>query len=59
MKISVIITEYNRRGFLKDALSSILNQSLDKDKYENCDYQKRRRQDDRWLCENGRSKSYI
>lgn len=34
MRVSVIVTEYNKRGFLKGAVLSVLNQSLDKDKYE-------------------------
>ncbi|MEM3863541.1 MAG: glycosyltransferase family A protein, partial [Metallosphaera sp.] len=32
--ISVIVTEYNRRGYLKYALNSVFNQSLDKNLYE-------------------------
>ena len=32
--ISVIITEYKPRGFLKYAVRSVLNQSLDKNYYE-------------------------
>lgn len=32
--ISVIITEYQNRGFLKYALSSVFNQTLSKDEYE-------------------------
>ena len=34
MMISVIITAYNRSDYLKDALRSILNQTLDVDKFE-------------------------
>ena len=32
--ISVIITAYNRKEFLKEAVNSVLNQTLDKDIYE-------------------------
>ncbi|AOL17296.1 hypothetical protein BFU36_11915 [Sulfolobus sp. A20] len=32
--ISVIITAHNRRKFLKEAITSALNQEFDKDKYE-------------------------
>ena len=32
--ISVIITAYNRRQYLKYAIKSVLNQTIDKDKYE-------------------------
>lgn len=32
--ISVIITVYERDKFLKDALNSVLNQTIDNDKYE-------------------------
>jgi glycosyltransferase involved in cell wall biosynthesis len=32
--ISVIITAYNRNKFLLDAINSVLNQTLDRDKYE-------------------------
>jgi len=32
--ISIIITAYNRKGFLLDAFNSALNQTLSKDKYE-------------------------
>ncbi|MCW1302721.1 MAG: glycosyltransferase, partial [Candidatus Rehaiarchaeum fermentans] len=32
--ISVIVTEYNKRGYLKYALSSVFNQTLDKSLYE-------------------------
>ncbi|MEM0304449.1 MAG: glycosyltransferase family A protein [Saccharolobus sp.] len=32
--ISVIVTEYNKRGYLKYALNSVFNQSLDKSLYE-------------------------
>ncbi|MEM0220213.1 MAG: glycosyltransferase [Thermoproteota archaeon] len=32
--ISVIVTEYNKRGYLKYALDSVFNQSLDKNLYE-------------------------
>ncbi len=32
--ISVIITAYNRREFIKEAIQSVLNQTLDKDLYE-------------------------
>ncbi len=32
--ISVVVTEYNKRGFLKDALYSAFNQTLNKEKYE-------------------------
>jgi len=34
MIISVIISEYKRRGYLIHALRSVFNQTLDKDKYE-------------------------
>lgn len=34
MMISVIITEYKRRGYLIQALHSVFNQTLDRDKYE-------------------------
>ena len=33
-KISVVITAYNRREFVKDALKSVLNQKLDRQDYE-------------------------
>ncbi|MCW1302663.1 MAG: hypothetical protein QXX36_03485 [Candidatus Rehaiarchaeum fermentans] len=32
--ISVIVTEYNKRGYLKYALNSVFNQSLDRNLYE-------------------------
>ncbi|TRM87006.1 hypothetical protein DJ529_09775 [Sulfolobus sp. C3] len=32
--ISVIITAHNRRKFLKESITSALNQEFDKDKYE-------------------------
>jgi glycosyltransferase involved in cell wall biosynthesis len=32
--ISVIIIAYNRKIFLKDAIKSVLNQSLDRNLYE-------------------------
>jgi len=32
--ISVIITAYNRKGFLLEAFNSALNQTLDRSKYE-------------------------
>jgi len=34
MMISVIVTEYKRRGYLIHALHSVFNQTLDKEKYE-------------------------
>mgnify|MGYP001772517756 FL=1 len=34
MMISVIVTEYKKRGYLIHALRSVFNQTLDKDKYE-------------------------
>ena len=34
MIISVIVTEYKKRGYLIQALRSVFNQTLDKDKYE-------------------------
>jgi len=32
IEISVIVTAYNRKEFLKDALESLNNQTLEKDK---------------------------
>ncbi len=32
--ISVIVTAYNRKQFILEALNSIVNQTLSKDKYE-------------------------
>jgi glycosyltransferase involved in cell wall biosynthesis len=32
--VSVIITAYNRQKYLDNVLNSVLNQTLDKDKFE-------------------------
>ena len=34
IEISVIVTAYNRKEFLKEALESLNNQTLGKDKFE-------------------------